>query len=128
MIQRSAGLDEFWTPENCYVTEWWNTPDDPAVSVARIRVAEGQTTRWHTLRGTAERYVVLSGEGQVETASCAGPVSCGDVVFIGPGERQRITNTGDGDLIFLALCTPRFQPDVYADVDEGDPLAEPLAS
>ena len=29
------------------------------------------------------------------------------------GDDQRITNTGEDDLIFLAICSPRFVPDAY---------------
>jgi len=40
-------------------------------------------------------------------------VGANDVVLIPPGTRQRITNMGDGDLVFLALCTPRFRVEAY---------------
>jgi mannose-6-phosphate isomerase-like protein (cupin superfamily) len=26
---------------------------------------------------------------------------------------QRVTNTGEEDLVFLAICTPRFRPENY---------------
>ena len=44
-------------------------------------------------------------------------VAPGDVVLIPPGCRQRIANIGDGDLIFLAICTPRFRAEAYEDID-----------
>ena len=47
----------------------------------------------------------------------------GDVVLIPPSCPQRITNTGSGDLIFLAICTPRFKQDAYEDIDD-----EPMPS
>ncbi len=31
---------------------------------------------------------------------------------------QRITNIGPDDLIFLAICTPRFSNDVYEDLEK----------
>jgi mannose-6-phosphate isomerase-like protein (cupin superfamily) len=40
-------------------------------------------------------------------------VSVGDVVRIPAGVPQRITNTTDGDLVFFAVCTPRFVPSAY---------------
>jgi oxalate decarboxylase/phosphoglucose isomerase-like protein (cupin superfamily) len=43
----------------------------------------------------------------------------GDVVLIPPMCRQRITNTGSEDLIFLAICTPRFSNDVYEDIEDS---------
>ena len=109
---------EFYTPELCFINELSNGDADPEVSIARARVAAGVTTRWHRLHGTTERYVLLSGNGRVEVGSLpaqnAGP---GDVVIIPPGCRQRITNLGTEDLIFLAICTPRFRPEAYEDID-----------
>ena len=89
------------------------------VSIARARVEPGKTTRWHRLNGTAERYVILSGSGRVEIGELPPEdVSVGDVVLIPPMCRQRITNTGAQDLIFIAVCTPRFSFDVYEDIND----------
>ena len=113
---------EFYTPEKCYITELSNTPDDPEVSIARARVTPGITTRWHRLVETTERYVIIEGRGRVEVGSLPPQdVSAGDVVLIPPSCPQRITNLGQGDLIFLAICTPRFKQAAYEDID-GDPL------
>jgi hypothetical protein len=48
-------------------------------------------------------------------------VTPGDVVLIPPGCRQRITGMGNEDLVFLAICTPRFRPEAYEDIDP-DPV------
>ena len=70
------------------------------------------------LRGTAERYVILAGAGKVEVGSLpAQEVGPGDVVLIPAGTRQRIACLGNEDLVFLAICTPRFRPDVYEDLE-----------
>jgi mannose-6-phosphate isomerase-like protein (cupin superfamily) len=115
--------DEFYTPERCYITELSNTPDDPDVSIARARVEPGVTTRWHRLRGTAERYYIVEGRGRVEVGEIQPQeVKAGDVVLIPPMCRQRITNIGSEDLIFLAICTPRYSNDVYEDI-ENDSIA-----
>ena len=113
---------EFYTPEKCYITELSNTPDDPEASIALARVVPGETTRWHRLVGTTERYYIVSGTGQVEVGDLPPQqVNAGDVVIIPPMCRQRITNFGKDDLIFLAICTPRFSPVIYEDL-EGDPF------
>jgi len=44
-------------------------------------------------------------------------VASGDVVHIPAGWRQRIRNTGVTDLVFLAICTPRFVQSAYEDLD-----------
>ena len=109
---------EYFFAEGCFLTEWWNTPADADLSVARARVEPGVTTRWHRLRGVTERYLILEGQGRVEVGELpAEDVGPGAVVLIPPGIRQRLTNTGEGDLILLAVCTPRFTRTVYQDLE-----------
>ena len=121
-IKRQDLNKEFYTQEGCYITELSNTPDDPDVSIARARVEPGVTTNWHRLTKAAERYYIIQGKGRVEVGQLTPQeVSVGDVVLIPPLCRQRITNIGTEDLIFLAICTPRFSNDVYEDIKNGDP-------
>jgi len=114
-IKRSKETDEFETSELCSILEVSNDPDDPAVSIARARVKPGVITEWHKLKATAERYLIISGRGRVEVGTLeATDVSEGDVIRIPADTRQRIiTNTGDTDLIFYAICTPRFKAAHY---------------
>jgi mannose-6-phosphate isomerase-like protein (cupin superfamily) len=57
----------------------------------------------------------------VEVGSLSAERVCGgDVVIIPPGTRQRIANVGDEDLIFLAICTPRFLATNYIDLEVGN--------
>jgi mannose-6-phosphate isomerase-like protein (cupin superfamily) len=107
---------EYFFQEGCFITEWWNRAEDEAVSVARARVEPGVTTRFHRLAGITERYVIIEGEGNVEVGrEPPRIVRPGDVVVIPPGVRQRITNRGATDLLFLAVCTPRFRREAYED-------------
>ena len=110
---------EYFTGEQCYITELSNTGDDPELSIARARVEPGVTTRWHRLTDTTERYFILSGEGRVEIGDIPPQyVEPGDIVIIPPMCRQRITKTGQEDLVFLALCTPRFNEEAYQDIED----------
>lgn len=105
---------EFYTEERCYISELANTENDPDVSIARARVLPGVSTRWHQVIGTAERYVILSGMGIAEIGDLPPQtVNPGDVVIIPPSCRQRITNPGKEDLVFLAICSPRFKFENY---------------
>jgi mannose-6-phosphate isomerase-like protein (cupin superfamily) len=116
-VKRPEDNKEYFTPEQCYILEVSNSPDDEAASIARARVAPGVTTRWHCVKDTAERYVILEGRGRVEVGDLAPrDVGTGDVVLIPPSARQRITNTGKEDLVFLAICTPRFKNEAYEDL------------
>jgi len=110
---------EYYHQEGCYITEISNSADDPELSIARARVKPGVATRHHKLNGIAERYVILKGTGVVEIGSnSSATVAAGDVVVIPPGHVQRIKNTSADDLIFLAICTPRFRPICYEDVEK----------
>ena len=42
----------------------------------------------------------------------------GDIIIIPPMCRQRIINIGSEDLIFLAICSPRFKDTAYEDIEE----------
>ncbi len=113
-IKHGALLSEHYTEERCHIVELSNNADDPAASIARARVEPGVTTRWHRLRGIAERYVILHGEGRVELGdTIVRIVGAGDTVLIPPDCAQRISNVGSDDLVFLAICTPRFEWTAY---------------
>lgn len=105
---------EFYTPERCHIVEIHNTADDADCSIARARVAPGVTTQLHRLNGTIERYVILGGRGTVKVdGNPPEAVAPLDVVYIPEGVSQEITNTGDVDLVFLCICTPRFKKENY---------------
>ncbi|MAT50983.1 MAG: cupin [Porticoccaceae bacterium] len=110
----------YFDAEGCHITELSNSGRDEALSIARARVAPGVTTAWHFLRSITERYVILSGTGLVEVGD-GQPTAVGtdDVVIIPPHCRQRITNTGGQDLLFLALCTPRFRTEYFTLCDKS---------
>ncbi|MDO9105237.1 MAG: cupin domain-containing protein [Methylovulum sp.] len=113
-ILKANPADEYYFDEGCFILELSNTPTDPEVSIARARVQPGVTTQLHRLSGVVERYVMLAGSGVVEIGGLPPQtVSEGDVVIIPPQCPQRITNSGSDDLIFLAICTPRFTHGVY---------------
>jgi mannose-6-phosphate isomerase-like protein (cupin superfamily) len=121
-IRRLAEHPEYWFDEGCHIVEVSNHDDDPLVSIARARVPPGGTTRWHVLHGIAERYLVVSGHGRVEVGELgAREIGPGDVVLIPAGVRQRVACVGEADLVFFAVCTPRFRVEAYEDVDRDTP-------
>ncbi len=117
MIKNNQQTVEYYFQEGCYITESWNEPQDNAVSIARARVAANQTTKVHYLKNTDERYVVISGTGKVFLDNNAPQtVKPGDVVYISAGTHQSIKNEGSADLVFLAICNPRFTVECYVEV------------
>ena len=110
--------EEFEIDEHCFITETSNDKDDPDVSISKARVLAGETTLWHQLINTAERYLIIKGTAKVEL-DYGEPieVGSGDVVRIPPGIPQRITNTGTEDLIFYCICTPQFKTENYVNLE-----------
>lgn len=110
--------EEFFTEERCHILELLNESDDRSQSLARARVEPGVTTAWHRLKGTAELYYVLAGEGQVELGEdFVHSVAKDDVIRIPADVPQRITNTGTEELIFLCFCTPAFEDGCYEELE-----------
>ena len=113
-VKKHTEQEEYWFREGCFITEIANDDGDPACSIARARVEPKETTAWHMLAGTEERYIIISGRGRVDIDDdLQQEVAAGDVVRIPANTRQRITNTGDEDLIFYAVCTPPFTSTCY---------------
>ena len=119
-VRQPDPRDEYVTDERCHILELSNSEADDALSIARARVEPGVTTALHRLAGTVERYVIIDGEGAVEIGGDAPQrVVAGDVVMIPADVEQRITNTGPDDLVFLALCTPRFRQENYENLENA---------
>lgn len=118
-VKKADQAIEFETDERCHITEVANDPGDEFVSIARARVAPGVTTAWHKLDNISERYIIVSGQGRVEIGELQ-PVEVlqGDVVRIPANIPQRITNTGQDDLIFFAVCAPPFEQRRYVNLEQ----------
>lgn len=109
---------EVSTAERCHILELLNVSDDRTQSIARARVEPGVTTAWHSLDGTSECYYILSGEGVAEIGEQEKyTMTPHTLLRIPPHTPQRITNTGEDDLIFLCFCTPAFSAEIYKDLE-----------
>ncbi|MGD8950849.1 MAG: cupin domain-containing protein [Desulfobacterales bacterium] len=117
-VKKNNVATEFETEERCYIAEIANDSGDEYVSIARARVEPGVTTAWHKLNGVTERYIIISGQGCVEINDL-NPIDVfeNDVVRIPADTPQRITNTGQIDLIFFAVCSPRFVTSCYVSLE-----------
>lgn len=110
--------DEFYTSERCKITELLNKSIDEDCSIAKASVAPGVSTQLHALQGTTERYIILQGQGHVTiNGQKPLPVAYLDTVLIPPDTSQKITNTGTVELEFLCICTPRFKPENYHNLE-----------
>ncbi len=117
LLVKADAPQAFWTDERCYITELCNTEALAGGSLAIARVEAGVTTQWHSLSGITETYIVIEGRGMMEVGERSFEIGDHDQVVIPPGCPQRITNLGDGDLRFYCLCTPRFYPESYQNLE-----------
>lgn len=115
-IINNTETDEYYFEEGCYIWELSNSENDEALSIARARVLPNTETKLHKLAKTIERYIILEGKGEVTLDKKTIHVSTGDVVIIPADCPQAIKNTGDVDLVFMVLCTPRFVLENYSDM------------
>lgn len=115
----TAAEDEYFFVEGCHILEYLNDPADSECSIARARVEPGVQTRLHSLIDTTERYLVQSGSGIATIAGETKRLAAGDVVVVPADCPQQIRNDGEDDLVFLAICTPRFVPECYRDLEES---------
>ena len=111
---------EFFFEEGCYILELSNSDSDPILSIARARLEPKTQTKLHKLNKTIERYIILQGQGEVTLGNSSmnnlvQNIKANDVVIIPENYPQSIKNTGSQDLIFLVICTPRFDADNYSE-------------
>ena len=111
-------ISEFWTPERCFIQEILNDPSHPKSSLAVARVPPGVTTQLHRLNGIEETYIIKRGSGALEIDGEKSELQLGDAIIIPVGASQQISNTGHEDLEFFCLCTPRFLPECYENLEE----------
>lgn len=115
-VRKRGEHEEYWFEEGCWIREVANDEGDDRLSVAIARVEPGSSTNRHMLEGVAERYIIASGTGLVEIGDLKREVASGDVVRIPANTPQRITNTGEGDLLFYVVCTPPFTRACYISI------------
>ena len=116
---RSPSPDEFWLDERIYVREVMNAPEEPGISLAKFRVPAGSTTQLHSLTIT-EWYLMESGAGIVEVDGEQMSMKAGDNLRINPGQSQRVINESGEELVFQSICTPRWTPKCYTNLETDD--------
>ncbi len=74
-------------------------------SVAHGKLAPGRRSKWHVLT-SSEVYYFVSGSGRftIDAETCA--VEAGSTIYVPPGGRQSLENTGATELEFLCLVEP----------------------
>lgn len=70
---------------------------------AEVVIEPGCSLGYHEHHGESETYYILSGTGSYDDNGVSRPVKAGDVTFTPSGKGHGLANTGDDDLVFMAL-------------------------
>ena len=64
--------------------------------------------RGHAHVGSEQAYVFIRGNGRMQVEEEVQYVGQGEMVYVPPGKRHFIVNTGDENLVFIAVASPPF--------------------
>lgn len=110
--KHAADLPARPASDGCLLAEVIHPQNDGTsrgLSLARARLAPGQSTRPHRL-DFLEIYYFLAGRGVMHLAGEKAAVEPDDCVYLPPGQVQWLQNTGQEDLVFLCVCHPAYDP------------------
>lgn len=82
-------------------------------SLAKVTIEPGKTIFEHYHKKTEELYHIIQGEGIMVIEDEKQKVGEGETVIILPGQKHKIANRRDSDLVMLVMCAPG-----YEDVDQ----------
>ena len=77
-------------------------------SLAEIRHPPGTASQEHYHTEAEEVYYVIEGQGAVHVDGETRTIGPGDVVVIVPGQRHKVWQEGEGDLVLLVTCVPAY--------------------
>jgi mannose-6-phosphate isomerase-like protein (cupin superfamily) len=77
-------------------------------SLAHGRLGPGQRSTWHVL-DSSEVYYFLVGQGRFMIDDEVTSVEAGTALYVPPGSRQSLENTGGQDIEFLCLVDPAWK-------------------
>jgi mannose-6-phosphate isomerase-like protein (cupin superfamily) len=80
-------------------------------SLAEIRHPPGTASQEHFHTEAEEVYFVIDGHGGMRVDGEGRTIRPGDVVVIAPGERHKVWQEGEGDLVLLVTCVPAYSMD-----------------
>lgn len=70
---------------------------------AEVTLEPGCSLGYHEHHGESETYYILAGQGEYNDNGAYRPVSAGDITYTSSGKGHGLSNTGNSDLVFMAL-------------------------
>jgi len=115
LIRDIKDAEYFRSGDNCVLCELLHPKNSESYGVGQLsmgysishaKVLKGEKSLPHRLVRSSEVYYILSGEGRMHIEDESEVLSSGQGVYIPPGAVQYIENTGECDLVFLAVVSP----------------------
>ena len=107
-VKKITDCDLLEANDGCMIRELLHPKNDAVelpYSIAVATVTQDQQSYAHKLVQD-EVYYILTGQGRLYIDNESSPVSKGEVFLIPANSVQWIENTGDSDLVFLAIVSP----------------------
>ena len=79
-------------------------------SVAHGTLAPGDRSKWHRLT-SSEVYYFIAGRGRFIVDDSVVEVKPGSVIYVPPGGKQSLENSGSSAIEFLCLVDPAWRPE-----------------
>ena len=77
-------------------------------TLAEIRHPPGTASREHYHTQAEEVYYVLEGQGEIRIDGETQAIGSGDVVEIVAGQRHKLWQRGESDLVLVVTCVPPY--------------------
>lgn len=112
MLKRTlAECQEFLAGDHTVLRELLHPTKQAAkigYSLAHGRLAAGRCSKWHMLT-SSEVYYFIAGQGRFTIDGETRPVEPGSVIYVPPGGKQSLENTGTTEVEFLCLVDPAWR-------------------
>ncbi len=79
-------------------------------SLAHGTLAPGAQSKWHVL-ASSEVYYFIAGQGRFMIDDQVFSVEAGTTLYVPPGGKQSLENTGTTDIEFLCVVDPAWKPE-----------------
>ena len=109
-IQNRSDTEAYVGDDGAIVRELASPRNSPLTthSLAEIRHPPGTASDEHFHTKAEEVYYVLEGQGEICIEGRPQDIGPGDTVVIVPGQRHKVWQRGEDDLVLLVTCVPAY--------------------
>lgn len=79
-------------------------------SLAQGTLAPGARSKWHRL-ASSEVYYIIAGRGHLTVDDVVVAVEAGSIVYVPPGGKQSLENSGSAAIEFICIVDPAWRPE-----------------